>query len=61
MMNVHFMLDSEIEKLTQYLTESTGESELRLWIDPTDINNLGQQVSSFVQYYKVIFKQQREE
>jgi hypothetical protein len=30
-------------------------------IIPTDINNLGQQVSSFVQYYKVIFKQQRED
>lgn len=28
---------------------------------PTDITNLGQQVSSFVQYYKVIFKQQRED
>ena len=30
-------------------------------IIPTDINNLGQQVASFVQYYKIIFKQQRED
>jgi hypothetical protein len=40
--------------VTAIITNFTG-------IVPTDITNLGQQVSSFVQYYKTIFKQQRED
>lgn len=44
-----------------YSGNATGITANLTGIIPTDINNLGQQFSSFVQYYKVIFKQQRED
>src|SRR3970040_2287833 len=44
-----------------YSGNATGMTTNLTGIIPTDINNLGQQVSSFVQYYKIIFKQQRED
>lgn len=47
--------------LGPYSGNVTGMTTNLTGIIPTDINNLGQQVSSFVQYYKVIFKQQRED
>ncbi|MBM2852873.1 MAG: Fibronectin type protein [Candidatus Nitrosotenuis sp.] len=47
--------------LGSYSGNATGITTNQTGIIPTDINNLGQQVSSFVQYYKVIFKQQRED
>ncbi len=47
--------------LGPYSGNATGITTNMTGIIPTDINNLGQQVSSFVQYYKVIFKQQRED
>ena len=47
--------------LGPYSGNAIGMTTNLTGIIPTDINNLGQQVSSFVQYYKVIFKQQRED
>ena len=47
--------------LGSYSGNATGMTTNLTGIIPTDTNNLGQQVSSFVQYYKVIFKQQRED
>jgi hypothetical protein len=47
--------------LGPYSGNATGMTTNLTGIIPTDTNNLGQQVSSFVQYYKVIFKQQRED
>ncbi|MGQ0791889.1 MAG: fibronectin type III domain-containing protein [Nitrosopumilaceae archaeon] len=47
--------------LGPYSSNATGITTNQTVVMPTDINNLGQQVSSFVQYYKVIFKQQRED
>ncbi|MEX0640248.1 MAG: fibronectin type III domain-containing protein [Nitrosopumilaceae archaeon] len=47
--------------LGPYSGNATGITTNLTGIIPTDANNLGQQVSSFVQYYKVIFKQQRED
>ena len=44
-----------------YSGNVTGITTNQTGVIPTDINNLGQQISSFVQYYKVIFKQQRED
>ena len=47
--------------LGPYSGNTTGMTTNRTGIIPTDTSNLGQQFSSFVQYYKVIFKQQRED
>lgn len=47
--------------LGPYSGNATGMTTNQTGIIPTDTNNLGQEFSSFVHYYKTIFKQQRED
>ena len=47
--------------LGPYSNNSTGTTKNQTGIIPTDLSNLGQQVSSFVHQYNDLFKQQRED